>query len=113
MELKELIVGLSSLMSISGYERYDRKRLLEIISPYFDENYVDNVGNQIFVKKCGKENAPKIMVDAHFDEIGMYVSDICEGGFLRVVNVGGIDTGIRASSRGNTYGASVIRIYWV
>ena len=104
MELKELIVGLSSLMSISGYERYDRNRLLELISPYFDENYLDNVGNQVFVKKCGKENAPKIMVDAHFDEIGMYVSDICEGGFLRVVNVGGIDTGILQASDVIIYG---------
>lgn len=104
MELKELTVKLSSLMSVSGYERYDRKRLLELIADCFDENYVDNVGNQIFVKRCGRENAPKIMVDAHFDEIGMYVTDICEGGFLRVINVGGIDTGILQASDVIIYG---------
>lgn len=94
MELKKLIVELSSMMSVSGYERYDRERLVSAIGSYFDENYLDNVGNQIFVKRCGKADAPKIMVDAHFDEIGMYVTEICEGGFLRVINVGGIDTGI-------------------
>lgn len=104
MELKELIIELSSLMSVSGYERYEREKLLETVGGFFDESYTDKVGNQIFVKRCGKENAPKIMVDAHFDEIGMYVSEICEGGFLRVVNVGGIDTGILQAGDVTVYG---------
>lgn len=104
MELKDLIVDLSSLMSIGGYERYDRERLLSLVADGFDENYVDNVGNQIFVKKCGRDGAPSIMLDAHMDEIGMYVSEILDGGFLRVANVGGIDTGILQASDVIIYG---------
>ncbi len=104
MELKDLIVDLSSLMSIGGFERYDREKLLSLVADGFDENYVDNVGNQIFVKKSGKENAPKIMLDAHMDEIGMYVTEILDGGFLRVTNIGGIDTGILQASDVIIYG---------
>ena len=104
MELKKLIIDLSSLMSIGGFERFEREKLLSLVADDFDENYLDNVGNQIFVKKCGKENAPKIMLDAHMDEIGMYVTEILEGGFLRVINIGGIDTHILQASDVIIYG---------
>ncbi len=98
MELKKLIIDLSSLMSIGGFERFEREKLLSLVGEHFDESYLDNVGNQIFVKRCGKENAPKIMLDAHMDEIGMYITEILDGGFLRVTNIGGIDTGILQAS---------------
>lgn len=104
MELKKLIVDLSSLMSIGGFERFEREKLLSMIGGEFDDCYLDNVGNQIFVKKCGRENAPKIMLDAHMDEIGMYVTEILDGGFLRVINIGGIDTGILQASDVIIYG---------
>ena len=104
MELKKLIIDLSSLMSIGGFERFEREKLISLVGDEFDKNYVDNVGNQIFVKTCGKENAPKIMLDAHMDEIGMYVTDILDGGFLRVTNIGGIDTGILQASDVIIYG---------
>lgn len=104
MELKKLIVDLSSLMSIGGFERFEREKLLALVGEEFDDCYLDNVGNQIFVKKCGRENAPRIMLDAHMDEIGMYVTEILEGGFLRVINIGGIDTGILQASDVIIYG---------
>lgn len=104
MELKKLIIDLSSLMSIGGFERFEREKLINLIGDYFDDFYLDKVGNQIFVKKCNKENAPKIMLDAHMDEIGMYVTEILDGGFLRVINIGGIDTGILQASDVIIYG---------
>lgn len=104
MELKQLIISLCSLMSVTGYETRERERLVELIGGYFDENYADEVGNQVFVKRCGKQNAPKIMVDAHMDEIGMYVTDILDGGFLKVINVGGLDTRILQAGKVVIYG---------
>ncbi len=104
MELKKLIVDLSSLMSIGGFERFEREKLLNLVGEHFDDAYLDKVGNQIFVKKCGRDGAPKIMLDAHMDEIGMYVTEILEGGFLRVINIGGIDTGILQASDVIIYG---------
>ncbi len=104
MELKELIFSLSSLMSVTGAESYSTKKLSELIGDVFDESYTDKIGNHVFVKKCGKENAPKIMVDCHFDEIGFIVSAIHDGEFLSVANVGGIDTKILQSTEVIIYG---------
>lgn len=104
MELKELIISLSSLMSVTGYENRDADKLRALIEDYFDESRTDGIGNRFFVKKCGKTGAPKILVDAHMDEIGMFVTEIKEGGFLTVTNVGGVDTGILQASDVVIYG---------
>lgn len=108
LELKKMITDLSSLMSITGYEDYSDKKIREIAEPLFDEVYKDNMRNYILVKRCGRENAPKILVDAHLDEIGMYVSEITEKGFLRVVNIGGLDTRIMQASDVVVYGKKEI-----
>ena len=104
MELKELIFSLSSLMSITGSESYSTDKLNEIIGDVFDESYTDKIGNHIFVKKCGKENAPKIMIDCHFDEVGLMVTGVNDGGFLSITNVGGVDSKILQSSEVIVYG---------
>ena len=79
MELKKLLIDIPSIMSITGYTVSGGERLRELIGDAFDESYTDNVGNHIFVKRCGKENAPKILIDTHFDEVGMLVSDVLLG----------------------------------
>lgn len=103
-ELKKFIFSLSALMSVSGSERYDKDALTELIGPYFDEYECDPLGNHIFIKRCGREGAPKILIDAHFDEIGMLVTDIKEGGFLSVTSVGGLDTRILQACEVVIYG---------
>lgn len=104
MDLKKTVISLCSLMSISGHERYDDKKLDLLTKDIFDEYYTDNIGNHVLVKRCGKLGAAKILVDTHFDEIGMIVTDILEGGFLRVTNIGGVDTRILSGSLVNIYG---------
>ena len=104
MELKERILSFAALMSISSHECYDEERLQALTDGIFDECRTDAVGNHIFVKRCGREGAPKILVDTHFDEIGMLVTDIKEGGFLTVTNVGGVDTRILQAAEVTVYG---------
>ena len=108
MTLKELIVSLCSQMSISGCERYSKDKLYSLIGDCFDEKYTDNVGNHIFVKKCGRQNAPKILIDCHYDEIGMLVSSIKDGGFVSVERVGGIDPRLLQSGEVTIYGKEEI-----
>jgi len=50
------------------------------------------MGNLIAFKKGTGKNLKKVMLAAHMDEIGFYVSFIDDKGFLRVQNVGGFDT---------------------
>lgn len=108
MELKEWICRLSAFMSVTGYEDYSAEELRRLTNGLFDEYHIDALKNQVLVKKCGRENAPRLLVDTHFDEIGMYVSDIKEGGFLSVTNVGGLDTRILEGAPVMIFGKEVI-----
>lgn len=104
MNLKETILSLCHLMSISGNEKVVTAELDAIMGSVFDEHLVDPMGNHLFIKKCGRENAPKILIDTHFDEIGMMVTGIKEGGFVTVTNVGGVDTRILQAGEVVIYG---------
>ena len=112
-ELKEMIFSLCGLMSISGHTTYSEAELKELASGYFDEIKLSPLKNYTFIRRCGKENAPKILVDTHYDEIGMIVTGIKEGGFLTVTNVGGLDTRILQASEVVIYGRDKKKIYGV
>lgn len=90
----ELLKTLSELRAVSGYEEKVTSAIVDMFSKHSDDVYTDNLGNIIAVKKCGKENAEKIMLEAHMDEIGMMVTDIDKNGFLYITSVGGIDARI-------------------
>ncbi len=97
------------MMSVTGYEDYEDAALRDWIAGEFDDIWSDALKNRILLKKCGRENAPKILIDTHFDEIGMYVSEIKEGGFLSVVNIGGLDTRILQAADVMIYGKKLLR----
>ena len=84
--------------SVSGREEAVREKIKELIAPYTDENYTDNLGNLVAVKYGNGENKKKIMLCAHMDEIGFLVTYIEESGFLRVSTVGGINLVAASSS---------------
>ncbi len=108
MDLKELTIALCSEMSVSGRETVSSEKIRELIGGYFDEYHTDNIGNHFFVKRCGKAGAPMILIDTHFDEIGMLIKEITDGGFLRVTSVGGIDSAILQACRVRIYGKQII-----
>ncbi|MBS7297692.1 MAG: M42 family metallopeptidase [Eubacteriales bacterium] len=89
--MKELIRKLSELRGISGSEYRISDEIINQFKAVSDEVYKDNLGNVIAVKKCKKGNAPRIMIEAHMDEIGLMVRDIDENGFIGFVNIGGVD----------------------
>jgi hypothetical protein len=105
--LRDLIPAMAGLMSITGYETYASESLTALVQG-FDEDHTDAVGNRILVRRCGRENAPKILIDTHFDEIGMYVTEILEGGFLKVAAVGGLDGRTLPSADVKIYGKQVL-----
>lgn len=90
LELKETILELCALPSPSGFEGAVRSRVRELLAPYADEIRTDAMGNLIAVKRCGKTDAKKLLLDAHMDEIGLIVTGH-EDGFLRFGTIGGVD----------------------
>jgi putative aminopeptidase FrvX len=81
---------LSNACGVVGRENQVRILLSEMLKPYADEIQIDRLENVIAIKK-GKAKAPKIMLAAHMDEVGLMVKTINKDGFLQFSKMGGID----------------------
>ncbi|GHU38505.1 endoglucanase [Clostridia bacterium] len=58
----------------------------------------DSFGTVHAVIGSVKENPKRILFDAHIDQVGLVVTEILDGGFLRVAPLGGIDRAVLAAS---------------
>jgi putative aminopeptidase FrvX len=90
MTLNENLEKLSNANGVTGSEEEVRKLMIKLMKPYVDEITVDKLENVIAVKK-GKKTAPKVMLAAHMDEIGLMVKNITKEGFIKFTKMGGID----------------------
>lgn len=97
MSLFSLVKSVTEISAVSGRESMAFDELDRLFGSYFDERYTTSVGSYVGIRKCGKENAKKLILDAHLDEIGFMVKEICDGGFLKVTNLGGVDTKVLSS----------------
>ena len=82
-----------------GFEQNIRAYVSSQLENAVDGLSTDNMGNLIAVKKCGKKDAPKLMLAAHLDEIGFIVTHITDDGFLRFHPLGGFDPKTLTSQR--------------
>lgn len=87
----ELFKEICEAPGAPGYENRIRKVIKREIADFVDSFTTDNMGNVIGVRKSVNENAPKLMIAAHMDEIGFVVSHIDDNGFLRFHTLGGFD----------------------
>jgi tetrahedral aminopeptidase len=90
LSLNENLEKLSNACGVTGSESQVRELMIKLMKPYVDEITVDRLENVIGVKQ-GKAGAPKIMLAAHMDEIGLMVKTITKEGFLQFTKIGGID----------------------
>jgi putative aminopeptidase FrvX len=90
LSLNQNLEKLSNACGITGRENQVRILLAEMLKPYADEIQIDRMENIIAIKK-GKLKAPKIMLAAHMDEVGLMVKTITKDGFVQFSKIGGID----------------------
>ena len=88
LELKDKIKRLTNAMGVSGDEYEVSNIAAELLAPYVDSVEVDPFGNVIGYKSCGIPGAPKLLLDAHIDQIGFLVTQITDEGFLRFMGMG-------------------------
>ncbi len=110
-QLFSLTEKLTSFPGVSGAEYMAFEGVCQYLKELelFDEIDTTSVGSVYAIMRCGKENAPLVLCDAHLDTVGFVVTEICEGGFLRVAPVGGIAGKILPSSVVNIYGTKTIQ----
>ena len=90
MNYPEILKQLCSIPAPSGFETPAAQAALELLRPLVDEAWIDKMGSVVGVRRCGKEGARKLLLDAHLDEIGFIVTGH-QDGFLRFAPLGGVD----------------------
>ncbi len=90
MELFETLKNLSLCNGPSGSEAAVGEAVITLLAPLVDQVGRDRLQNVIGLRRCGKPNAKKLLIDAHLDEIGFIVTG-AEEGFLRFQTIGGVD----------------------
>lgn len=95
--MQRLIQHLSDLRGISGHEHRINREIARLFKPFCDSVETDPLGSVIACRRCGIKDAPKIMIEAHIDEIGLMVTSVTEEGFITFTDVGGVDERILPS----------------
>jgi endoglucanase len=90
----ELVKRLTQTTGPSGYEHRAGKVAQKELAVFADEVKADRMGSVVALKKGTVHRNgqnKKILLAAHLDEIGLMVTRIEEGGFLRFTEIGGFD----------------------
>ena len=92
---------LCQLQGISGREEPVRSAILQECQRVLGEDnaFLDRVGNVIAHKPGTDPTAPRVMLCAHMDEVGLMVISHTDDGLLRVRAIGGVDARVLVSKR--------------
>lgn len=90
MDYEHILGQLCALSGPSGFENEVAQAAADLLHPWMDEVTIDRMGTVIAVRRCGRDGAPKLLLDAHLDEIGFIITGH-EEGFLRFAPLGGVD----------------------
>ncbi|MGL5541559.1 MAG: M42 family metallopeptidase [Erysipelotrichaceae bacterium] len=81
---------LTQVVGIPGNEKYVSRILQKHYQAMGYEMIFDHLGSVFAVKRSKQENALKVMIAGHMDEVGFIVKSVQDNGLLKIVPVGGI-----------------------
>ncbi|MBR3667233.1 MAG: M20/M25/M40 family metallo-hydrolase [Ruminococcus sp.] len=90
MDLKNTITQLSGASGASGSEDDAAGLALAMLREYCPDAAISG-GNVIGNFGVHAEGRPKLVLDAHIDQVGFAVTAITDEGFIKVGNIGGLD----------------------
>jgi putative aminopeptidase FrvX len=99
-EARTFLFDLLDTPSPSGFEIEGQRKWAAYVRPYADDVQNDTYGSAwaVLGGAAGAE-APRVMLEAHVDEIGFIVNYISDEGFIYVAPIGGSDRTIARSRR--------------
>jgi len=86
-----LLEKLCNAIGVSGGEEEVRELILKEIKDHVAEVLIDTMGNVIARKSKSTEGKPRLLLDAHMDEVGFMIVNHDGDGFYTFQKVGGID----------------------
>lgn len=89
---------LTAIPGTSGFEQGIARHLVAAMGPLADRVEVDAWGN-VYGHLDGAPGAPRVMVPAHSDAVGMIVSHVEESGYLRLDVVGTVPANLVYAQR--------------
>lgn len=90
---------LTELHGAPGFEDKIRAYMRSELEKYADEIITDGLGGIFAVKKSVKENAPKVMVAAHMDEVGFMITQLTKNGMIKFAPLGGWSADVMLSHK--------------
>ena len=96
-ESKNFLKEIMSQVSPSGFEEAAQSVWCKRTKKYADKMERDVHGNSYAILNPKAEY--KVMLAGHCDEIGFIISHIADSGYLHMVPIGGIDTGVLPGSQ--------------
>lgn len=88
MDYLQVLARLTSAPGVTGHEARAADEAQALFGRFSHDVWRD-VSGSVFCRVG--QGAPVVLIAAHTDEIGMMVTDILEGGFLRFGSVAGVD----------------------
>jgi len=100
----DLLKRVCNTPGVSGFEDPVQEVVTEALSGCCDDVHGDRMGNVIGLKKATKPPADakrplRVLLAAHADEIGMMVKHIDDKGFIRIIQLGGLNVQCIISQR--------------
>ena len=77
--LEETMRRLCALDGPTGREQPVTAAAQDLLRPLVDETWIDPMGNLVGVRRCGAPDAPRVVLDAHLDEVCLTVTGTDEG----------------------------------
>lgn len=99
----QLFKTLTELPGAPGNEKPVRDFMRQELQRYSDEIIQDHLGGIFGVRKAETEDAPKVLVAGHMDEVAFMVKSITDNGMIRFQTLGGWSNQVLLAQRVNIY----------
>ncbi len=90
MDTVKLLTELCAAHGVSGAEGSAASVAMRVLEP-LGKTSITPLGSVICRLREAAPGNPHLLLTAHIDEIGLVVTRICDRGFLRIAQVGGVD----------------------
>ena len=88
-EQLHMLKRLTDATGVPGNEKEVRSLMREYLEPHAEAFHQDGLGSLFAEHKGAGEDAPRVLIAGHMDEVGFMVTKIDEKGFLRFQPLGG------------------------